>query len=159
MGVRLSALMSSQLVYGDGVEDIKEFLSGTFSRGGRREGGGLCSRPVILGAVLTIWLLALSISLIVVASKYQNLSVVSLSSRLDTVDSRHSTNHAKALERIGQVDSHHRETIGQLENTVQQVETLQGKVRQSLKELKIFLGGMGTVADNAVKELNNLKLK
>ena len=54
---------------------------------------------------------------------------------------------------------YYRETIGQLENTVQQVETLQGKVRQSLKELKIFLGGMGTVADNAVKELNNLKFK
>merc|ERR1711936_27638 len=114
MGVRLSALMSSQLVYGDGVEDIKEFLSGTFSRGRRGEGGSLCSRPVILGAVLTIWLLALSISLIAVASKYQNLSVVSLSSRLDTVDSRHNSNHAKALERIGQVDSHHRQTIGQL---------------------------------------------
>ena len=28
--------------------------------------------------------------------------------RLDTVDSRHSDNHAKALKRIGQVDSHHR---------------------------------------------------
>merc|ERR1712109_296421 len=132
MGGRLSALMSSQLVYGDGGEDIKEFLSGTFSRGGRRGEGGLCSRPVILGAVLTIWLLALSISLIAVASKYQNLSVVSLSSRLDTVDSRHNSNHAKALERTGQ-----------------EVDKLQGKVRQSLKELKIFLNGMGTVADNA----------
>ena len=101
--------MSSQLVYGDGVDDIKEFFSGTFSRAGRRgEAGSLCSRPVILGAVITIWLFSLSVSLIVVASKYQNLSVVSLSSRLDNVDSRHSSNHAKALERIGEVDSHHR---------------------------------------------------
>merc|ERR1712088_294032 len=156
----LTPLMSSQLVYGDGVDDIKEFFSGTFSRGGRRgEGGSLCSRPVILGAVLTIWLFALSISLIVLASKYENLSVTSLSSRLDNVDTRHSSNHAKALERIGQVDNNHRETVSQLGNTVQQVDKLQGKVRQSLKEMKIFLNGMGTVAANAVKELNNLKLK
>ena len=52
-----------------------------------------------------------------------------------------------------------RQTIGQLGSTVQEVDKLQGKVRQSLKELKIFLNGMGTVADNAVKELNNLKFK
>merc|ERR1711953_925887 len=131
----LTPLMSSQLVYGDGVDDIKEFFSGTFSRAGRRgETGGLCTRPVILGAVLTIWLFALSIS-------------------------RHSSNHAKALERIGQVDNNHRETVYQLGNTVQEVDKLQGKVRQSLKEMKIFLNGMGTVAANAVKELNNLKLK
>ena len=52
-----------------------------------------------------------------------------------------------------------RETVNQLGNTVQQVDKLQGKVRQSLKEMKIFLNGMGTVAANAVKELNNLKLK
>merc|ERR1712223_2206391 len=135
----LTPLMSSQLVYGDGVDDIKEFFSGTFSRAGRRgETGGLCTRPVILGAVLTI---------------------TSLSSRLDNVDSRHSSNHAKALERIGQVDNNHRETVNQLGNTVQEVDKLQGKVRQSLKEMKIFLNGMGTVAANAVKELNNLKLK
>merc|ERR1712156_710115 len=106
----LTPLMSSQLVYGDGVDDIKEFFSGTFSR-------------------------------------------------LDNVDSRHSSNHAKALERIGQVDNNHRETVNQLGNTVQEVDKLQGKVRQSLKEMKIFLNGMGTVAANAVKELNNLKLK
>ena len=42
---------------------------------------------------------------------------------------------------------------------MQEVDKLQGKVRQSLKEMKIFLNGMGTVAANAVKELNNLKLK
>ena len=52
-----------------------------------------------------------------------------------------------------------RQTIGQLGDTVDQVEKLQGKVRQSLKELKIFLNGMGTVADNAVKELNNLRFE
>ena len=52
-----------------------------------------------------------------------------------------------------------RETVNQLGNTVQEVDKLQGKVRQSLKEMKIFLNGMGTVAANAVKELNNLKLK
>merc|ERR1712241_1571810 len=145
----LTPLMSSQLVYGDGVDDIKEFFSGTFSRAGRRgETGSLRTRPVILGAVLTIWLFALSISLIVLASKYENPS---LTSRLDNVDSRHSSNHAKALERIGQVDNNHRETVSQLGNTVQEVDKLQGKVRQSLKEMKIFLNGMGTVAANAVK--------
>ena len=52
-----------------------------------------------------------------------------------------------------------RETVNQLGSTVQEVDKLQGKVRQSLKEMKIFLNGMGTVAANAVKELNNLKLK
>ena len=50
-----------------------------------------------------------------------------------------------------------RETISQLGDTVEEVGRLQGKVRQSLKELKIFLNGMGTVASNAVKELNTLK--
>ena len=52
-----------------------------------------------------------------------------------------------------------RETIQQLGNTVDQVGKLQGKVRQSLKELKIFLNGMGTVANNAVKELNSLRFE
>merc|ERR1711868_175513 len=152
--------MGSTLVYGDGVDDIKEFFTDTFSRGSRREtGSSVCSRPVIIGALLFLWLFCLSVSLIVVASKYQNLSVTSLSSRLDSVDSKHNTNHAQALQRIGQVDSHHRQTIGQLGDTVDQVGKLQGKVRQSLKELKIFLNGMGTVANNAVKELNSLKFE
>ena len=113
------------------------------------------------------------------AANYRDLSVTHLSSRLDSVDTRHNNNHAKALQRIGQVDSHHRwdaepaysyslspvnistcvfrETISQLGDTVEEVGRLQGKVRQSLKELKIFLNGMGTVASNAVKELNTLK--
>ena len=66
--------MGSTLVYGDGVDDIKvifiehkilknniemlkEFFSGTFSRGSRRgEGGGIvCTRPIILGSVMIIW--------------------------------------------------------------------------------------------------------
>ena len=115
-----------------------------------------------------------------VAANYRDLSVTHLSSRLDSVDTRHNNNHAKALQRIGQVDTHHRwdvepaysyslssvntrvfvvcrETISQLGDTVEEVGRLQGKVRQSLKELKIFLNGMGTVASNAVKELNTLK--
>ena len=117
-----------------------------------------------------------------VAANYRDLSVTHLSSRLDSVDTRHNNNHAKAPQRIGQVDSHHRwdaetgiftskcslssvntrvcvfrETISQLGDTVEEVGRLQGKVRQSLKELKIFLNGMGTVASNAVKELNTLK--
>merc|ERR1712117_946905 len=102
--------MGSTLVYGDGVDDIKEFFTSSFSRGSRHSDGGssVCTRPIILGSVLIIWLFCLSISLIVLGSKYQDLSVTHLSSRLDTVDSRHSDNHAKALKRIGQVDSHHR---------------------------------------------------
>ena len=43
-----------------------------------------------------------------VAANYRDLSVTHLSSRLDSVDTRHNNNHAKALQRIGQVDSHHR---------------------------------------------------
>merc|ERR1712018_778539 len=101
--------MGSTLVYGDGVDDIKDFFTDTFSRAGRRgEGGGFCTRPVILGSILILWLFSLSISLIIVANKYQNLSVTSLSSRLDNVDTRHNNNHANALERIGKVDTHHR---------------------------------------------------
>ena len=42
------------------------------------------------------------------AANYRDLSVTHLSSRLDSVDTRHNNNHAKALQRIGQVDSHHR---------------------------------------------------
>jgi len=150
--------MGSTLVYGDGVEDIKDFFTDTFSRGRGREGGGACcTRPVVLGAVLLIWLFSLSVALAVVAANYRDLSVTHLSTRLDSVDTRHNNNHAKALQRIGQVDTHHRETISQLGDTVEEVGRLQGKVRQSLKELKIFLNGMGTVASNAVKELNTLK--
>ena len=77
--------MGSTLVYGDGVEDIKvtclvsnlsrshglisvqDFFTDTFSRGRGREGGGACcTRPVVLGAVLLIWLFSLSVALAVV---------------------------------------------------------------------------------------------
>ena len=43
-----------------------------------------------------------------VAANYRDLSVTHLSTRLDSVDTRHNNNHAKALQRIGQVDTHHR---------------------------------------------------
>ena len=147
--------MGSQLVYGDGVDDIKDFFRGALTSD--RRDGGLCSRPVIAGSVLLLWLFILSISMIVLSSKYQDLSVVSLSSRLDTVDSLHSENHAKAIEKISLVDTQHKDTVSQLGQTVDQVEKLQGKVKASLEELKYFLAGLGKVADGAAQQLEDLR--
>ena len=147
--------MGSQLVYGDGVDDIKDFFRGAMSTD--RRDGGLCTRPVIAGSVILLWLFCLSISLIVVSSKYQNLSVVSLSSRLDNVDSLHAANHAKAIQKISLVDTQHKDTVSQLGQTVDQVEKLQGKVKESLRELKYFLAGLGKVAEGAAKQLEDLR--
>ena len=147
--------MGSQLVYGDGLDDLKDFFTGALTN--NRRDGGLCTRLVVVGSVVLLWLFCLSISLIVVASKYQNLSVVSLSSRLDTVDSHHSSNHAKAIQKISLVDTQHKDTVSQLRKTVNQVEELQGKVKDSLKELKYFLAGLGKVAEEAAKQLEKLK--
>ena len=146
--------MGSQLVYGDGVDDIKDFFSGALESS--RRDGGLCSRPVVVGSAVLLWLFCLSISLIVVASKYENLSVVSLSSRLDSLDSHHSLNHDKALQKIHKVDTQHKDTMSQLGQTVDQVEELQRKMKDSLKELKFFLAGLGKVAEKAANELDNL---
>ena len=92
-----------------------------------------------------------------ISSKYQNLSIVSLSSRLDNVDSLHSANHDKAIQKISLVDTQHKDTVSQLGQTVDQVEKLQGKVKESLRELKFFLAGLGKVAKDAAKQLGNLK--
>ena len=148
--------MGSQLVYGDGVDDIKDCFRGAMTTD-RRDGGLLCTRPVIAGSVILLWLFCLSISLIVVSSKYQNLSVVSLSSRLDNVDSLHSANHAQAIQKISLLDTQHNDTVTQLGQTVDQVEKLQRKVKESLRELKYFLAGLGKVAEGAAKQLENLK--
>ena len=57
-----------------------------------------------------------------------------------------------------QVDSRHENTVGQLGDTVDQVAALQGKVRQSLKELQFFLAGLGKVAEDAASQLDSLQL-
>ena len=147
--------MGSQLVYGDGVEDIKDFFRGALP--GDRRDGGLCTRPVVAGSVVILWLFCLSISLIVLSSKYQNLSTVSLSSRLDTVHSLHSANHQEAIQKIQLVDTQHKDTVNQLGHTVDKVEQLQGKVKESLEELKYFLAGLGKVADSAAQQLEQLR--
>ena len=100
---------------------------------------------------------SLSISLIVISSKFQNLSAVSLSPRLDNVDSLHSANHAKAIQKISLVDTQHKDTVTQLGQTVDQVEMLQGKVKESLREMKYFLAGLGKVAEGAAKQLEDLR--
>ena len=47
--------------------NVQDFFTDTFSRGRGREGGGACcTRPVVLGAVLLIWLFSLSVALAVV---------------------------------------------------------------------------------------------
>ena len=147
--------MGSELVYGDGVEDIKDFFMGALTH--ERRDRGLCTRPVVAGSVVLLWLFCLSISLIVVSSRYQNMSTVSLASRLDTVHSLHSANHQEAIQRISLVDTQHKDTVSQLGSTVEQVEQLQGKLKESLKELKYFLAGLGKVADGAAKQLEQLK--
>ena len=43
-------------------------------------------------------------------------------------------------------------------DTVDQVAALQGKVRQSLKELQFFLAGLGKVAEDAASQLDSLQL-
>ena len=151
--------MGSQLVYGDGMEDIKEFFRGALTSDRERRGGGFCSRPVVVGSLVLIWLFSLSIALIVIASRYEDLSVVSLSSRLDSVDSLHSSNHEAALKRISDVDEEHKDTVLQLDQTLGQVERIQGKVSNSLRELKYFLARLGRVAEGAAKQLEDLSNK
>ncbi|XP_023323676.1 uncharacterized protein LOC111697784 isoform X2 [Eurytemora carolleeae] len=99
--------MSSSIVYGDGLDDVKDCMLGVVTRRDRGEGCS-CNRPVILGSILIIWLFSVSVALIVVASKYQNLSVVSLSSRLDQVDRLHLEKHSNTNSRIDTVSSQHR---------------------------------------------------
>merc|ERR1712173_333137 len=98
-----------RMVFGDGLEDIKDCFLGSVpsSSGG---GGGLFSRPVIIGSVLLLWLFGLTIALIVVSSKYADLSIVALSSRLDGVEQHHADKHTFALQKIGAVAASHRDT-------------------------------------------------
>ena len=81
----------------------------------------------------------------------------SLSSRLDNVDSLHSANHDKAIQKISLVDTQHKDMVYQLGQAVDQVEKLQGKVKESLRELKYFLAGLGKVAEGAAKQLEDLR--
>ena len=73
------------------------------------------------------------------------------------MDSLHAANHAKAIQKISLVDTQHKDTVSQLGQTVDQVEKLQGKVKESLRELKYFLAGLGKVAEGAAKQLEDLR--
>merc|ERR1712210_404341 len=75
-----------RMVFGDGLEDIKDCFLGSVSSNGGGGQGGFFTRPVIIGSVLLLWLFGLTIALIVVSSKYADLSIVALSSRLDGVE-------------------------------------------------------------------------
>lgn len=112
-----------RMVFGDGLEDIKDCFMGSGSSG--RADSNLLSRPVIIGSILLLWLFGLSIALIVVSSKYADLSVVALSNRLDGVEQHHVSRHSEALQRIGDVDASHRDTVRALGQTADRVEELQ----------------------------------
>merc|ERR1712115_388356 len=146
-----------RMVFGDGLEDIKDCFLGSvsYNRGGD---GGLLSRPVIIGSILLLWLFGLSVGLIVVVSKYEDLSVVALSSRLDGVEQTHSDRHSAALQNIESVDSAHRRTVTKLRQTADRVEELQGHLEASLGKLSMFLGNLGRVAGDASREMDRIKI-
>ncbi|XP_023323675.1 uncharacterized protein LOC111697784 isoform X1 [Eurytemora carolleeae] len=148
--------MSSSIVYGDGLDDVKDCMLGVVTRRDRGEGCS-CNRPVILGSILIIWLFSVSVALIVVASKYQNLSVVSLSSRLDQVDRLHLEKHSNTNSRIDTVSSQHRTTAEQLAQTADNLIELQSRLRESLSGLAGFLSDLGQVARDAGSQLNKIK--
>ena len=107
--------------------------------------------------MILLWLFCLSVALIVVSTRFEDLSVTALSSRLDRLDSTHSENHLKAVQRIADVDSSHKETVMALGNTVQQVDLIQGKVKNTFREMKYFLTGLAKVAQGAATQLEELE--
>ena len=112
-----------------------------------------CCRPVSIVSIVTIWLSCLSIALLVVSSKYANMSVVTISSRLDMLDTKHEDIHEDTVDMIDTVESQHRETVLKLIRTVGEVDELEGQVRESLKELKYFFLGLEKVAADASERL------
>merc|ERR1712109_88458 len=132
-----STMGDRRMVFGDGLEDIKDCFLGSVpsSSGG---GGGLFSRPVIIGSVLLLWMFGLTIALIVVSSKYADLSIVALSSRLDGVEQHHADKHTFALQKIGAVAASHRETAQALGETSGRVKELQVKFLSFFCHLKVY---------------------
>jgi len=117
----------------------------------------LFSRPVIIGSVLLLWMFGLTIALIVVSSKYADLSIVALSSRLDGVEQHHADKHTFALQKIGAVAASHRDTAQALGETSGRVKELQVSLEGSLSKLSIFLGNLGRVAADASRQLDKIK--
>merc|ERR1712203_268345 len=87
-----------RMVFGDGLEDIKDCFLGSVSSNGGSGHGGFFTRPVIIGSVLLLWLFGLTIALVAVSSKYADLSIVALSSRLDGVEQHHADKHTLSAE-------------------------------------------------------------
>jgi len=145
------------MVFGDGLEDIKDCFLGSVSSNGGGGQGGFFTRPVIVGSVLLLWLFGLTIALIVVSSKYADLSIVALSSRLDGVEQHHADKHTFALQKIGAVAASHRDTAEALGETSGRVKELQTSLEGSLSKLSIFLGNLGRVAADASRQLDRIK--
>ena len=64
-----------------------------------------CSTSAAAVSLVIIWLACLSIALLVVMSKYSNMSVVTLSSRVDKMDEKNNDIHEDTLDMIHTVDS------------------------------------------------------
>merc|ERR1712203_1317222 len=127
-----------RMVFGDGLEDIKDCFLGSVSSHGGGGGGVFFTRPVIIGSVLLLWLFGLTIALIVVSSKYADLSIVALSSRLDGVEQHHADKHTFALQKIGAVAASHRDTAQALGETSGRVKELQVKPLSCFCHLKVY---------------------
>merc|ERR1712032_307199 len=153
----LTTMGDRRMAFGDGLEDIKDCFLGSVSSNSGGGRGGFFTRPVIIGSVVLLWLFGLTIALIVVSSKYADLSIVALSSRLDGVEQHHADKHTVALQKIGAVAASHRDTAQALGETSDRVKELQASLEGSLSKLSIFLGNLGRVAADASRQLDRIK--
>ena len=64
-----------------------------------------CSTTTAVVSLVIIWLACLSIALLVVMSKYSNMSVVTISSSVDKLDEKNNEIHEDTLDMINTVDS------------------------------------------------------
>ena len=151
--------MVSLFVNSDGSGDAKDSMNDdshiNHILGTQRQ--TISCKPVTFVSIVTIWLSCLSIALLVVSSKYANMSVVTISSHLDKLDTKHQDIHEDTLDMIDTVDSKHRETLLKLIRTVDEVDELEEQVRDSLNEFKFFFLGLGKVAAYASKQLVELR--
>ena len=113
-----------------------------------------CSMSAAVSLV-TIWLACLSIAVLVVMYKYSNMSVVTISSRVDKLGEKNNDIHEDTLDMIDTVDSKHRETLLKLIRTVDEVDELEDEVRESLKEFNFFFLGLGKLLQMLLNSWKN----
>ena len=77
---------------------------------------------------------------------------------MDKLDGKNNDIHEDTFDLINTVDSKYSDTLLKLKRTVDDVSGLEGQVEESLQELNFFFLGMGKVAADASKELEDLKI-